>query len=108
MSGETAQLQRLTDQQVSERLKAYNFNFGTRRITGSPKVDGTDFYMFRSYESGRQGYVTLIANYLPLQDAYGGPNSLRWAMVTLAGLYALSGVLFLLAARCGGQDLEPQ
>jgi hypothetical protein len=43
-------------------------------ITAMPKVDGTDFYMFRSYESGRQGYVTLIANYLPLQDAYGGPN----------------------------------
>lgn len=43
-------------------------------ITETPKVDGTDFYMFRSYESGRNGYVTLIANYLPLQDAYGGPN----------------------------------
>ena len=43
-------------------------------ITTSPKVDGTDFYMFRSYEAGRSGYVTLIANYQPLQDAYGGPN----------------------------------
>jgi hypothetical protein len=43
-------------------------------ITTSPKVDGTDFYMFRSYETGRSGYVTLIANYQPLQDAYGGPN----------------------------------
>jgi len=43
-------------------------------ITRHPQVDGTDFYMFRSYESGRQDYVTLIANYLPLQDAYGGPN----------------------------------
>src|SRR5215472_14927025 len=43
-------------------------------IAEHPKVDGTDFYMFRSYESGRGGYVTLIANYLPLQDAYGGPN----------------------------------
>jgi len=43
-------------------------------ITGNPKVDATDFYMFRSYESGREGYVTLIANYNPLQDAYGGPN----------------------------------
>lgn len=43
-------------------------------ITTSPKVDGTDFYMFRSYEEGREGFVTLIANYLPLQDAYGGPN----------------------------------
>ena len=30
-------------------------------ITGTPKVDGTDFYMFRSYEPGRDGYVTLVA-----------------------------------------------
>lgn len=43
-------------------------------ITEMPKVDGTDFYMFRSYESGRDAYVTIIANWLPLQDAYGGPN----------------------------------
>ena len=43
-------------------------------ITTMPKVDASDFYMFRSYESGRSDYVTLIANYLPLQDAYGGPN----------------------------------
>jgi hypothetical protein len=43
-------------------------------IAGMPRVDGTDFYMFRSYEPGRAGYVTLIANYLPLQDPYGGPN----------------------------------
>ncbi|MDY7228181.1 DUF4331 domain-containing protein [Hyalangium rubrum] len=43
-------------------------------ISKMPKVDATDFYMFRSYEPGREAYVTLIANYLPLQDAYGGPN----------------------------------
>ena len=50
-------------------------------ITTSPKVDGTDFYMFRSYEGiaangtgGRSDYVTLLANYQPLQAAYGGPN----------------------------------
>lgn len=43
-------------------------------ITRQPKVDATDFYMFRSYEPGRDGFVTLIANYVPLQDAYGGPN----------------------------------
>ena len=50
-------------------------------ITGAPKVDGTDFYMFRSYEGvaangtgGRSDYVTLLANYQPLQAAYGGPN----------------------------------
>jgi hypothetical protein len=50
-------------------------------ITTSPKVDGTDFYMFRSYEGisaagtgGRSDYVTMIANYQPLQSPYGGPN----------------------------------
>ena len=43
-------------------------------ITTQPKVDGTDFYMFNSYESGRGDYVTLIANYQPLQAPYGGPN----------------------------------
>ena len=50
-------------------------------ITTQPKVDATDFYMFNSYEGvaangtgGRAGFVTLIANYAPLQDAYGGPN----------------------------------
>src|ERR1700689_5131386 len=41
-------------------------------IAGQPRVDGTDFYMFRSYEHGRSGYVTFIANYIPLQDAFGG------------------------------------
>jgi hypothetical protein len=43
-------------------------------ITETPKLDATDFYMFRSYEAGREGYVTIIANYIPLQDPYGGPN----------------------------------
>ena len=43
-------------------------------ITKTPKVDATDLYMFNSYENGRDDYVTIIANYLPLQDAYGGPN----------------------------------
>jgi hypothetical protein len=50
-------------------------------ITTSPKVDATDFYLFRSYEGvaaagtgGRSDYVTVIANYQPLQGPYGGPN----------------------------------
>jgi hypothetical protein len=43
-------------------------------ITTVPKVDATDFYMFRSYEPGRSDYVTMIANYQPLQAPYGGPN----------------------------------
>ena len=43
-------------------------------ITELPKVDGTDFYLFNSYESGREDFVTVLANYQPLQQAYGGPN----------------------------------
>jgi hypothetical protein len=43
-------------------------------ITRFPAVDSTDFYMFMSYEAGRTGYVTLLANYIPLQDPFGGPN----------------------------------
>ena len=43
-------------------------------IAMTPSVDGTDFYMFRSYETGRSGFVTLIANYNPFQDPQGGPN----------------------------------
>jgi Domain of unknown function (DUF4331) len=43
-------------------------------ISTRPSVDGTDFYLFNSYEAGRAGYVTLLANYIPLQDPSGGPN----------------------------------
>jgi hypothetical protein len=45
-------------------------------VTKSPKVDGTDFYMFMSYDPAEitAGNVVLIADYLPLQDPFGGPN----------------------------------
>lgn len=43
-------------------------------ISGQAKVDGTDLYMFRSYEAGRQNFVTILANYQPFQDPQGGPN----------------------------------
>ena len=43
-------------------------------VTENPKVDATDFYLFTSYEPGREDHVTVVANYLPLQDPYGGPN----------------------------------
>lgn len=46
-------------------------------IASQPKVDGTDFYMFRSYDPAQpagSNNVTIIANYQPLQDSYGGPN----------------------------------
>ncbi|MBN8749958.1 MAG: DUF4331 domain-containing protein [Variovorax sp.] len=43
-------------------------------IAGMPKLDATDFYMFRSYEPNRANFTTLIANYQPDQGPYGGPN----------------------------------
>lgn len=43
-------------------------------ISQLPQLDATDFYLFSSYQPGREGFVTLIANYLPVQAAYGGPN----------------------------------
>lgn len=43
-------------------------------ITEMPKLDNTDVYAFRSYEPGREGFVTLISNFQPLQEPGGGPN----------------------------------
>lgn len=43
-------------------------------ITRMPKVDNTDVYAFRSYEPGREAFVTILANFYPLQDPFGGPN----------------------------------
>ncbi|WP_158880037.1 DUF4331 domain-containing protein [Rhodanobacter sp. L36] len=43
-------------------------------ISTMPQLDASDFYMFMSYEHNRTNYVTLLANYNPLQDAYAGPN----------------------------------
>lgn len=43
-------------------------------ITEMPKVDGTDFYMFRAFAPGREGFVTLISNYQPAEDPGSGPN----------------------------------
>lgn len=43
-------------------------------ITKTPKVDGTDLYMFRSYEPGRDAFVTFISNFQPLQGPEYGPN----------------------------------
>jgi len=43
-------------------------------ISGQAQVDATDLYMFRSYETGRDAFVTILANYQPFQDPQGGPN----------------------------------
>jgi len=55
-------------------------------ITRHPTLDSTDFYLFNSYEPGRDGYVTLLANYIPLQQPYGGPN---YFAMDPAGLYEI-------------------
>lgn len=41
-------------------------------------ADNTDTYAFRSIEPGRDGFVTLIANYIPFQDPSGGPQYYRF------------------------------
>lgn len=41
-------------------------------------ADNTDTYAFRSVETGRAGFVTLIANFIPLQEPGGGPQYFRF------------------------------
>ena len=55
-------------------------------ISRYPTLDATDLYLFNSYEAGRTGYVTILANYIPLQDPYGGPN---YFALDPAGLYEI-------------------
>jgi hypothetical protein len=40
----------------------------------APQTDVTDLYAFRSYETGRDTFVTLLANFNPRETSYGGPN----------------------------------
>jgi len=41
-------------------------------IAMNPSVDGTDLYLFRSYETSRADYVTILADYTPFQGFQGG------------------------------------
>ena len=50
-------------------------------MTTAPKLDITDFYMFQSYDDANVAEAdansrrtTLVMNFHPLQDAFGGPN----------------------------------
>src|ERR1051325_3883795 len=43
-----------------------------------PTGDNTDVYVFRSTESGRSGFVTLIANFIPFEEPSGGPHFYRF------------------------------
>ncbi|MBA3774536.1 MAG: DUF4331 domain-containing protein [Ramlibacter sp.] len=46
-------------------------------ISEDPAADNTDVYAFVSTEPGRSEYVTVIANYVPLQEPANGPNFYR-------------------------------
>src|SRR6185436_12969292 len=41
-------------------------------------ADNTDTYAFRSVEPGRDGFITLFANYIPFQEPSGGPQFYRF------------------------------
>lgn len=43
-------------------------------VSRTPKLDGTDLFVFRSYEPGREDFVTLIACFQPFQDPFAGPD----------------------------------
>jgi hypothetical protein len=43
-------------------------------IVADPLADNTDTYAFRSTEPGRNGFVTLIANWIPFEEPSGGPH----------------------------------
>jgi hypothetical protein len=41
-------------------------------------ADNTDVYAFRSSEAGRSGFVTILSNFIPLQDPSAGPQYYRF------------------------------
>ncbi|HEY0426465.1 MAG TPA: DUF4331 domain-containing protein [Pyrinomonadaceae bacterium] len=41
-------------------------------------ADNTDVYAFRSSEAGRDGFVTLLSNFIPEQDPSAGPQFFRF------------------------------
>ena len=43
-------------------------------VSKMPQADNSDFYMFRSYESGRSAYTTFVMNVQGAQDPFAGPN----------------------------------
>ena len=47
-------------------------------ISADPSADNTDVYAFRSTEAGREGFVTLIANFIPDQSPGNGPHYFKF------------------------------
>ena len=49
-------------------------------VAGEPRLDNTDVYAFVSPDAPDS--VTLIANWVPLEEPNGGPNYYAWATNT--------------------------
>ena len=56
-------------------------------IVADPLADNTDTYAFRSTETGRNGFVTLIANWIPFQEPSGGPHFYKFDDTVLYEIY---------------------
>ena len=48
-------------------------------ISEDPAADNTDVYAFVSTETGRSDYVTVISNFVPLQEPANGPNFYKFS-----------------------------
>ena len=67
----------LLSDKTSHTVKASSHREGPL-IKLDPTADNTDVYAFRSTESGRSGFVTLIANFIPFEEPAGGPHFYRF------------------------------
>jgi hypothetical protein len=56
-------------------------------IVADPLADNTDTYAFRSTEPGRDGFVTLIANWIPFEEPSGGPHFYKFDDTVLYEIY---------------------
>lgn len=56
-------------------------------IVADPLADNTDTYAFRSTEPGREGFVTLIGNWIPFQEPSGGPHFYKFDDTVLYEIY---------------------
>lgn len=62
---------------VSQTVQASSHREGPL-VKLDPTGDNTDVYAFRSFESGRSGFVTLMANFIPFEEPAGGPHFYRF------------------------------
>jgi Domain of unknown function (DUF4331) len=56
-------------------------------IVADPLADNTDTYAFRSTESGRSGFVTIVANWIPFEEPSGGPHFYKFDDTVLYEIY---------------------